>query len=121
MKLKKLHFDITGNCNLRCSYCHISFHAGESSGQGRPTASAEKIISLVRQAESQGVSRFSISGGEPLIHPDILCILSAFNPKSRVVLFSNLYGLEEGLLKQIAKMECIKELIVSLDGFAGHN
>lgn len=61
----------------------------------------------------------SISGGEPLEHPDISRILGACSG-TRVILFSNLHDISESFINDLFSFYGIAEIIVSIDGLLTH-
>jgi cyclic pyranopterin phosphate synthase len=68
-----LRISVTDRCNLRCVYC-----LPEAGVQWQPRAhqlSAEEIARLTEAAAQGGVKRVRLTGGEPLLRPDILEIV----------------------------------------------
>jgi|GEM_PF-2735889 len=61
---------LTFRCNCHCSYCDFPRHAEEE----MDTAT---IVSLLEKLRKSGTFRLSISGGEPLLRPDLPEILQA--------------------------------------------
>jgi SynChlorMet cassette radical SAM/SPASM protein ScmF len=70
--LNSLYFYITEGCNLRCSHCWINPPFEENNKAGKfPYVSFELFKHIVSQAKELGLSGVKLSGGEPLIHPEI--------------------------------------------------
>jgi len=68
-----LRISVTQRCNLNCVYCH---REGQTPVTTSPTEmSSDEIIRLTRIALSLGISRVKLTGGEPLLRPDILQIV----------------------------------------------
>src|SRR5512144_3192875 len=68
-----LRISLTDRCNLRCVYC-----MPKEGLQWQPHAdqlSAEEIVRVVETAAQGGVKRVRLTGGEPLVHPDIVEIV----------------------------------------------
>jgi 7-carboxy-7-deazaguanine synthase len=80
MKLSELFYSIQGEgklvgvpsvfvrasgCNLRCSWCDTPYASWEPQGEDVPVAE------IVRQVESHKARHVVITGGEPMIMPDI--------------------------------------------------
>ncbi len=71
---KDLRVSLTDHCNLRCSYCMPA--------EGVPwlpndvLLTTDEIIKLVGIAVAHGVSKVRLTGGEPLLRPDILEIVA---------------------------------------------
>ncbi len=72
--LDTLYFYLTEGCNLACRHCWISpkFQSGEVVYSHLPL---EMIEDIVRQARPLGLTGIKLTGGEPLLHPDIVPIL----------------------------------------------
>ncbi|KAF0110334.1 MAG: molybdenum cofactor biosynthesis protein [Chloroflexi bacterium] len=69
-----LRISLTDRCNLRCAYCMPL-----SVGQWLPREdllTADEIIRVAEAAASLGVSKIRFTGGEPLVRPDILEIVT---------------------------------------------
>ena len=65
-----LRISVTQRCNLRCPYCH---REGETSPSTEMYPS--EILQITRIALALGISRVKLTGGEPLLRPDILQIV----------------------------------------------
>jgi cyclic pyranopterin phosphate synthase len=68
-----LRISLTDRCNLRCVYCMpkqgLQWQARASQ------LSAGEIVRVVEAAASGGVTRVRLTGGEPLVHPQIVEIV----------------------------------------------
>ncbi|MFC2114078.1 radical SAM/SPASM domain-containing protein [Bacteroidota bacterium] len=73
---------VTSTCNLSCKGCYAINH---SSADVLNDSDIEKII---REATGLGIYLFIISGGEPLMHENLLQILSRY-PKAIFLIFTN--------------------------------
>ncbi|MCL4530180.1 MAG: GTP 3',8-cyclase MoaA [Chloroflexi bacterium] len=68
-----LRISLTDRCNLRCVYC-----MPKDGLRWRPRAeqlSAEEIARVVETASQGGVKRVRLTGGEPLVHPQVVEIV----------------------------------------------
>ena len=68
-----LRISLTDHCNLRCVYC-----MPKEGMQWQPRAdqlSAEEIARVVETAAQGGVKRVRLTGGEPLVHPQVVDIV----------------------------------------------
>jgi cyclic pyranopterin phosphate synthase len=63
-----LRVSVTAQCNLRCFYCRPR-QAGEHTGDA---LSIESLLRVVRVMADLGLSRVRLTGGEPLLRPNIL-------------------------------------------------
>ncbi len=64
--VRSLRVSVTGECNLRCFYCHREGREG-----GGRRMSAEEIGRVVEVASSLGMGKVKLTGGEPLMRPDL--------------------------------------------------
>ena len=65
-----LRISITSRCNVKCLYCH---HDGIMPQSNEMTA--EEIFRIAQVAREIGIRKIRLSGGEPLIRPDIVEIV----------------------------------------------
>ena len=74
---RDLRVSLTDRCSLRCTYC-MPFNFDK----WLPTDSlltANELVNVIDIAVSQGVSEVRLTGGEPLLRPDIVEIVSRIN------------------------------------------
>lgn len=113
-KITYLRISITDACNLQCVYCmpDNSFHQTS----GPDLMRADEIVEFAEQAARLGIRKIRITGGEPLVRPDVLEIcsrISAIAGVKELALTTN--GL---LLKAMAadlKKSGVSRINVSLD------
>ena len=63
-KINYLRVSVTDRCNLRCRYCMPDSIAWE---RHEDILRYEEIIRICRAAVGLGITRFKITGGEPLV------------------------------------------------------
>jgi len=68
--LHEFWIHLTNRCNLSCTHCLFS-----SSPTEKDTLNFETIALHVKEAYALGCRLFVISGGEPLVHPELLALL----------------------------------------------
>jgi len=68
--LDQLYFYLTQGCNLRCRHCWLApeYRSVENPGK---YLSAELFKRIVEEAKVLGLTRVKLTGGEPLLDPDI--------------------------------------------------
>jgi SynChlorMet cassette radical SAM/SPASM protein ScmF len=113
--LKQIYFYLTEGCNLACRHCWLSpKHQNESITY--PSLSVDIFKLIIDQAKRLGLNGVKLTGGEPLMHPEISKILRII--KDHDIIFSietNGVLCTPKLAKKIAS--CKKPFAaVSLDG-----
>ena len=73
-KIDYLRISITDRCNERCLYCMPEGYQGWSLKPDHLTAG--EIIRIVRVAADMGLRKFRLTGGEPLLRPDLVQIVA---------------------------------------------
>ena len=68
--LNQLYFYLTEGCNLKCRHCWIAPKFQDAS-HSYPVLSVDLFKSIVKQAKPLGLSGVKLTGGEPLLHPEI--------------------------------------------------
>jgi uncharacterized protein len=110
-----LYVHVTTRCSLRCSHCYS--RGGEGEPAELPPA---RVARLLDDAIEAGVSRFVITGGEPLEHPDLDGLLSVMTRREgRIerVLRTSLVSLPEP--RTLARIAAAFDQVgVSIDGDA---
>jgi uncharacterized radical SAM superfamily Fe-S cluster-containing enzyme len=107
--------EITGDCSLHCPVCFASTNTGSH----RPLAALCADLDQFLAARGP-LDVLQLSGGEPLLHPDLLPIIDHCHklPIGHVMLNTN--GLElarcEGLAAELAQRRPRLELSLQLDG-----
>jgi SynChlorMet cassette radical SAM/SPASM protein ScmF len=72
--LNTIYFYLTKGCNLRCRHCWIQ-PKFQGEGQSFPSLAPEVFRSIVEEAKPLGLKSVKFTGGEPLIHPQIMELL----------------------------------------------
>lgn len=103
----------TGRCNLHCGGCYATLN-----DVGRKTRKGELSIDEYRQAIAEllalGVRTFDISGGEPLLYPDLVAICEAIRaePDARIWLVTN-GTVRQDKLASLSRL--VHKIVFSLD------
>ncbi len=83
--LKSVFLHLTSRCNLSCLHCYTSGSQHESN-RDLPGPFISRIID---ELADHGGTSMTLSGGEPLLHPEIRNILKQAAPKAGVRLLTN--------------------------------
>lgn len=97
----RVRLDITDMCNLNCCYCH---NEGQQTRGNNylPIEFVEKFSNFVTR-NSIEVDSLTITGGEPLLHKDLLNIIEILRPiTSKLSLVTNGYFLNEEIICDFA-------------------
>ncbi len=102
------------HCNLACDYCAVA-----SSPKARARSlSLEQFRSRVDEALQEGFTELYLTGGEPMLHPDLPGMLSYALDRLPTVLLTNAMLLRGGRLDRLRRLAGHPNLVVqtSLDG-----
>ncbi|HUG49156.1 MAG TPA: radical SAM protein [Candidatus Limnocylindria bacterium] len=105
-----VHLHPTLRCNLACAHCYSS-----SSPQERDALGLEALVGLLEALAGEGYDTLSLSGGEPLLYPEIESLLaSAGRLGFKVNIVTNGTVLTQARLDRIAPH--LSLVAVSVDG-----
>lgn len=79
-EIRSMRLSVTQACDLACPHCHREGQSG-SEGEMAP----DEIERIVKIASSMGVRKLKITGGEPLLRPDIVDIVARVSGHVREV------------------------------------
>ena len=112
---RDLRVSLTDKCNLRCTYCMPA--EGLPWLAGPQLLTDDEIVRLIRVAVQRlGVTEVRFTGGEPLIRPglvDIVTAVAALEPRPRISLTTNGIGLAR--LAPVLHSAGLDRVNVSLD------
>jgi len=93
--LHDLRISLIDRCNFRCPYCMPSekFHHAYQYLDKKAWLSFDEIVRLVRVFVGLGVSKLRLTGGEPLLRPDL-----------------------DGLIRQLAAIKGVDDLALTTNG-----
>ncbi|MGO1383424.1 MAG: GTP 3',8-cyclase MoaA [Arachnia sp.] len=74
---RDLRISLTDHCNLRCTYCMPA--EGVPWLPRNTLLSAPELMRIVEIAVAEGVTEVRLTGGEPLLRPDVVDIIAAIN------------------------------------------
>lgn len=75
--MPRIQFQASYVCNFKCKHCSID----KVKDSTRNSLTIDEIKDLFDQADSIGISRVTLTGGEPLILPNLKEIIDAIGPK----------------------------------------
>jgi MoaA/NifB/PqqE/SkfB family radical SAM enzyme len=95
-QLKSLQIELTARCNERCIHCYIPH---ESKTRDMDTT---LLFSLLDQCRDMSVEQIIFSGGEPMMHPNFLEMVSKTNWDGlKLRIFSNLTLLNNDIITKL--------------------
>lgn len=115
----RMNLMITGKCNLNCLHC---FNAKDNAPLNTEL-SYEDVINILDQAREIGIQAFTITGGEPLVHPRFLDIVRAIYERDMFIFELNTNGLliTQKMLDVFKELHCHPLIKISFDGVGYHN
>ncbi len=117
--MPKMNLQLTGKCNYNCLHC---FNAADN----QPLQSEftfEEVIRLLDEARDCGVHGITLTGGEPLFHPDILRMIDAIYERDMFVFDLNTNGffLDQAFLDHLKEIGADPLVKISFDGVGYHD
>lgn len=84
--------EITPKCNCNCPHCYVKGLSGEN------WLTSEKFIEVAEILHQKGIINVTITGGEPLSHPDFKYIYKEFKKRGFLIdIFSNALMIDEDM------------------------
>ena len=116
--LSTLYFYLTQGCNLACRHCWLA-PKFDPSGSRYPVLPLELFEIAIGEAKPLGLTGVKLTGGEPLLHPEIVKLLAIVRREElRLLLETNGVLCTPALAAEIAQLG--KAFVsVSLDGADG--
>ena len=113
--LNQIYFYLTEGCNLKCRHCWIQ-PKFQGNGKSYPALDFDLFRSIIKQAKQLGLSGVKLTGGEPLIHPQINQMLDHVrNEELRLTIESNGVCVTPEMAKSIKS--CKNPFVsISIDG-----
>lgn len=110
LRRRVLQVHPTRRCNLACTHCYT-----ESGPQATQSLPAGRLLGVVADAAALGYDYLAISGGEPLLYPDLRALVDAGHAAGMTVAVTTngTLRLTDRLLPTLREVDV---LAVSLDG-----
>lgn len=113
-----IYFYILEGCNLRCRHCWINPPYESEKKPKYPFVDLELFKYIVEQALQLGLQSVKLTGGEPLIHPEIEKVLEYIHHKNlKLNIETNGVAITPELAKLILASKKPVALSVSIDSF----
>jgi len=115
--LNQIYFYLTEGCNLKCRHCWI---APKYQPPDKPLSAFDPDLfrSIIEQAKPLGLSGVKLTGGEPLLHPQILDLLEVVRSQELCLTVETNGTLCTPELAEAMKATSENSFVsVSLDGF----
>ncbi len=108
-----MRISVTDRCNLRCTYCMPP--EGFQLLPHDDVLSYEEIIRIVRIANSLGVNKFRITGGEPLVRKGVIDFIKEINSLEGVETVFTTNGILLEKYASALKTAGVQRLNISVD------
>ncbi len=110
---------ITGRCNLNCRHCFMARDNSPMMGE----FSWDECLALLDECERCGVHSFTLTGGEPLLHPRFMDIVAEMTRRGMMLAELNTNGvlLTPEMLQEFRRLGQNTEIKVSFDGVGHHD
>jgi len=113
--LAQIYFYMTEGCNLACKHCWINPPLEKKSVR-HPVLPVRTFERAIDEALPLGLAHIKLTGGEPLLHPEIKkCLEIADRKGVKILLETNGVLLEEEIVSLMSDIS-LMEMSVSLDG-----
>lgn len=110
--LRSLHIEIANECNERCVHCYIPHEYKTKS------IAPELFYRIVEEGRDMNIINVTLSGGEPLLHKDIIGFLRRCRELDLSVnVLTNLTLLTDEIIEEMKKnpLLCVQTSIYSMD------
>ena len=114
-----MNWMITGKCNYNCLHC---FNAADNN-RLQSEFTLEEAEKLIKDAEMCGINAFTITGGEPMLHPYFMDIIRSIYEHGMYVeeLNTNGFFITQGILDEMKRIGCRPLMKISFDGIGHHD
>jgi MoaA/NifB/PqqE/SkfB family radical SAM enzyme len=104
----RLAVEVTRRCNSKCLHCFVPHQTDEPG--------TDELIRVLKEATGAGCRKIILTGGEPLLRPDLESIAAACASRGALVdMNSNLLGLDEERARRLQEAG-VREVSASLHG-----
>jgi len=111
-QVRMIAWEVTRSCNLNCVHCRAASHRGPYAGE----LSTGKCLRLIDDIAKDSRPVIILTGGEPLLRPDIFEIASYGTQKGlRMVMATNGTLVDQAIAKKMIESG-IQRVSISIDG-----
>lgn len=105
-----IYFEILSDCNLRCKHCY------NSSGEKDNRLDKKILTKIIKETKNTNLKKILISGGEPLLHPELWEILDEFSKNKDLIIriITNGTLINEEIVERLSHYQI--EIQISLNG-----
>lgn len=115
--MNMIAWEVTRSCNLNCVHCRAAAHLGPYPGE----LSTEKCLALIDEIAAVSAPVIILTGGEPLLRPDIFDLASYGTKKGlRMVMATNGTLVDESVARNMIAGG-IQRVSISIDGKDAHS
>ena len=104
-KPNEVVIEVCGTCQLSCDFCRFSHSS--------TIIETPRILSIIDEAHKMGVSTIRLTGGEPLLHPEIDIILTYIEEKGMNCIV-NTNGLSRRIAELAERHSNLQNVLISL-------
>jgi heme b synthase len=116
-KVRMIAWEVTRSCNLNCAHCRAAASCGPYSGE----LSTDKCLKIIDEIAAMASPVIILTGGEPLLRPDIFEIASyGTNKGLRMVMATNGTLVTPAVAQKMIQSG-IKRVSISIDGKDTHS
>ena len=117
-EIHSVQWSITGKCNAACRHCFLN-----APGNTENDLSFEEVLRVLKELNKIGVTRVSLTGGEPLVREDLGQILGQMRAHGIFVsgLSTNGFLLTDKMLDTFEENGMKPEVQISFDGVGCHD
>lgn len=121
-----IYVHLTNKCNLKCPYCYNKDDREnkiklEKAGLVDPTLSTAEYKELITRLIDCGVKRLLLTGGEPLMRPDFVELITftrEYSKEVEIEILTNAILISDKMAEHLCKN--VSTVTISLDGHEKH-
>lgn len=114
-----VNWAITGKCNFNCKHCFMAVDSSPMIGE----FSWNECVAFIEECDRCGIQNFTLTGGEPMLHPYFMDIVREIARRGMNVVELNTNGslLTSDVLDEFNALGLNPEMKISFDGIGHHD